>query len=166
MSQSNWPHSSNAAVLSDGERLSGVSQTSEDSGSEGRHRCDHADLEHRCMLDLCVNTQFPVSDHCTVLIQVAFVDDVSNWVIVNYGRFRNLSPLESSIEEGGKEKMQLFLVSCINTNWHNELWCPLVVRVLFILGTDLTEPKTYSVAPQIFLKACYVSVMALSVADA
>lgn len=32
----------------------------------------------------------------------------------------------------------------ININCHGELWCPLVVRVPFILGTDLTESSTFT----------------------
>lgn len=73
--------------------------------------------------------------------------------------------IESSIEEE-KGKMASFLVSCINTNWHGELRCPLVVRVPFILGTDLTASKGFhSVVPQIFSNACYVSGMELSVED-
>lgn len=105
------------------------------------------------MLDNYINIKFPVFDHCTVCLQIAFLDDISNQLIFNYGRFRNFSPLESSIEEGENKKMGVgfwgvggfffFLVSCTNTNWHGELRCHLVVRVPFILGTDLTEPKTF-----------------------
>lgn len=58
------------------------------------------------MLGNCINIKFPVLDHCSGVIQISFLDDFSNQLIFNYGRFRNLSPLESPLEE--EEKMALF----------------------------------------------------------
>lgn len=48
------------------------------------------------MLHNCINIKFPIFDNYTV------VDDVSNQLIFSYGRFENLSLLESSVE--GEEK--------------------------------------------------------------
>lgn len=103
------------------------------------------------MPDHGIDIKFPVFDNCTVLTRVLFLDDINNQHIFNYGRCRDFSPLESSIEE--KEKMALFLVSSININCHGELRCPLVVRVPFILGTDLTESSTFTQSsPKYFSK--------------
>lgn len=51
-------------------------------------------------LNNCINIKFPIFDNCTVVIQ--FLDDISNQLIFSYGRFRNLSLFESSME--GEEK--------------------------------------------------------------
>lgn len=103
------------------------------------------------MPDHCIDIKFPVFDHCAVLTRIPFLDDISSQHIFNYGRCRHFSPLESSIEE---EKMALLLVSAININWLGELWCPLVVRVPFILGIDLAESNNTSTqsSPKYFSK--------------
>lgn len=143
-----------------------LSQTKENSGGEGQHwtttLAQLLRLEYGCLLGNCINIRFPVFDNCTELTRISFLDHISNQLIFNYGRSKNFSPFESFIRK--KNGIVFSILYKYSLAWWTAV-PPCGESSLHPWHWPHRIQDLYSVIPQIFFKAYYVSGMALNIED-